>query len=251
MNPGAEHFAELAVSLHDEPTVAETLDGVLKYALQGVGCAYAGIVFVHGRRRLETAAATDPLVAELERVQTEHGSGPDIDVLGDEHTLVVRDTSTDPRWPHWAERATALGVRSLLAVRLHTRDTTVGTLNLYGIEPGAFTEEDEAVAHIFARHAAVALASARNLQNMWQAVDARKAVGQAQGILMERYRLTPDQAMAVLLRYSQDGNLKLRAVADELIATTQLPVLPGGPGPADDAGRAETAATAPVEGSSD
>lgn len=207
----------------------ETLDGVLKYALNGVGCAYAGIVFVHGRRRLETAAATDPRVTELERVQTEHGSGPDIDVLVDQHTLVVHDTLAEPRWPQWAARAAELGVRSLLAVRLHTRDTTVGTLNLYGVEPEVFGEEDEAVAHIFARHAAVALASARNLENMWQAVDARKAVGQAQGILMERYRLTPEQAMAVLLRYSQDGNLKLRAVADELIATTQLPSLPGEP----------------------
>ncbi len=196
---------------------------MLRFALDGVGCAMAGVVFVHGRGRIETAAATDPAARELEAVQVEAGTGPDLEVLGADDSIVVHDTRTDERWAAWAELAARLGVRSLLAVRLHTRDTTVGTLNLYAGEPGAFDDDDVAVAHIFARHAAVALASARNLQNLWEAVDARKAVGQAQGILMERYQLTPDQAMAVLLRYSQDGNLKLRVVAEQLIGTTQLP----------------------------
>ena len=69
----------------------------------------------------------------------------------------------------------------------------------------------------------VALASARKLDNLWQAVDARKRIGQAQGILMERFGLTDDQAFAVLLRYSQDNNIKLRAVADLLVETRSLP----------------------------
>ncbi len=228
MNVGAEHFAELAVALHDEPTVEETLDTVLRFALDGVGCTMAGVVFAHGRSRIETAAATDDVLHRLEAAQHEAGAGPDLELGQQEEWLVVVDTHDCPRWPEWAASASALGLRSLLAVRLRTRDTTVGTLNLYADTPGAFSDDDVAVAHIFARHAAVALASARNLQNLWEAVDARKAVGQAQGILMERFKLSPEQAMSVLLRYSQDGNLKLRVVAEQLIETTQLPDLGGG-----------------------
>jgi GAF domain-containing protein len=224
---GAQHFAELAVALHDEQTVEETLDSVLRFALDGVGCTMAGVVFVRGRGRLETAAATDPCVSRLVDAQVEAGEGPDLTVLGSEDHLLVEDVRSCGRWPEWVAAADELGVRSLLGVRLNTRDTTVGILNLYADEPGAFDQDDVAVAHIFGRHAAVALASARNLQNLWEAVDARKAVGQAQGILMERYGLNPDQAMTVLLRYSQDGNLKLRAVAEQLIDTTQLPSLDG------------------------
>ena len=226
----ARHFAELAVALHDEPTVEETLDEVLRFAVDGVGCAMAGVVFVHGRGRIETAAATHEAVRELEGIQVAEGSGPDLEVLDADEVIRVDDTRACDRWPAWAAAADRLGVGSLLAVRLHTRDTTVGTLNLYAAEPGSFDEDDVAVAHIFARHAAVALSSARNLRNLWEAVDARKAVGQAQGILMERYRLSPDQAMAVLLRYSQDGNLKLRVVAEQLIETTRLPSDGGEPG---------------------
>ena len=71
--------------------------------------------------------------------------------------------------------------------------------------------------------AAVALASAQRAENLWLAIDARKLVGQAQGILMERFDLSADQAFAVLLRYSQDKNLKLRAVAQLLVSQRSLP----------------------------
>ena len=54
---------------------------------------------------------------------------------------------------------------------------------------------------------------------MAQAVDARKLVGQAMGILMERFDLDGDRAFEVLKRYSQDNNLTLRDVANHLVHT--------------------------------
>jgi AmiR/NasT family two-component response regulator len=61
---------------------------------------------------------------------------------------------------------------------------------------------------------------------MTQAVDARKLVGQAMGILMERYDVDADRAFEVLKRYSQDTNTKLRDVAQQLIDTGKLPRVP-------------------------
>jgi AmiR/NasT family two-component response regulator len=96
-------------------------------------------------------------------------------------------------------------------------------LSLYALHPDAFTADDEAIAHILARHASVAVATARHEVSMAQAVDARKLVGQAMGILMERFDMNGDQAFAVLRRYSQDTNTKLRDVAQTLIDTRSLP----------------------------
>jgi AmiR/NasT family two-component response regulator len=96
-------------------------------------------------------------------------------------------------------------------------------LSLYTLHPDAFTADDEAIAHILARHASVAVAAARHEETMARAVDARKLVGQAMGILMERFDLNGDQAFAVLRRYSQDTNTKLRDVAQHLIDTRKLP----------------------------
>ncbi len=219
----AEEFAQLALRLHDEPGVEETVDLVLEYALKAVGCDYAGVIFMHSKSRVETVAATHSLIERLDEIQLETGEGPDLSALGDRLSIIVDDTATDRRWPAWADRMAQAGVRSLLNVRLYTTASTIGTLNLYGKEPNQFTPDDQAVAHVLARHAAIAIGTARKEQNLWQAVDARKRIGQAQGILMERYDLTPDKAFAVLLRYSQDRNIKLRLVADQLVENGSLP----------------------------
>ena len=213
----------MAASLHDEPTLEETIDRVLEYALKAVDCAYAGVIFVHAKSRVETVAATSPIVAELDKVQLEHGEGPDVDVLSDPaNSVLIDDTTRDERWPRWAEAVAASGIRSMLGIRLHTSVTTIGSLNLYDTRPHHFTEEDRDVAQIFARHAAVALSSARDTVNLWKAIDARRLIGQAQGILMERYGMDADQAFAVLRRYSQDHNVKLHLVAERLISTRTL-----------------------------
>jgi GAF domain-containing protein len=219
----AAEFAELAASLHDQPTVEHTVEKVLDFAIHATSADQCGIILVHRKKTIETAAATDPLVAKLDSLQMTLGEGPDLAILADQPVVVVHDTHQEQRWPAWTAMVAEAGIRSLLGVRLHTPGVTVGTLNLYAHPPMAFDTDDRAVAQILARHAAVALASALNAQNMWQAVDARKRIGQAQGILMERFDLTPDQAFAVLLRYSQDNNLKLRAVAETLIETRELP----------------------------
>jgi GAF domain-containing protein len=220
----AEEFAELALALNDV-TVEETVEKVLGFALKAIGCDYAGVIFVHGKNAVETAAATDPVVAKLDAVQMEVGEGPDVSVLEDRLSVIISDTTTESRWPKWAARVSETGIRSLLSVRMYTDDQTIGTLNAYSLKPNAFDVDDQAVAHVLARHAAVALGTARKIENLWQAVDARKRIGQAQGILMERFDLTADQAFAVLLRYSQDNNVKLRVVADRLVETRELPLV--------------------------
>ena len=218
-----EEFARMALELHNEGTVDETVDRVLEYALKAVHADYAGIVFVSGRSSVDTAASTDPFVARLDKIEAECGEGPDMDLRADRYSVIVSDTRTETRWPTWGRRVAELGIRSMLSVRLYTSSTTVGTLNLFDRAPDRFDVSDQEVAHVLARHAAVALANARNTENLWQAIDARKRVGQAQGILMERYDLNEDQAFAVLMRYSQNNNIKLREVAERLVATRDLP----------------------------
>jgi AmiR/NasT family two-component response regulator len=99
-------------------------------------------------------------------------------------------------------------------------------LSLYSTKADAFTANDEAVAHILAQHASVAVASARQEATLAEAIDARKLIGQAMGMLMERYGVDEDRAFAILRRYSQDHNIKLRDVAQQLVHTRELPSYP-------------------------
>ena len=222
-SPDADEFAELALTLHEGSSFAETVERVLEFAVKALNCSYAGVILVHDRARVETIAATHPVVADLDRIQIESGEGPDLEVVADRHGVLIHDVRTDPRWPSWSRAVEQAGVRSMLGTRLYTTRTTIGSLNFYDPEPDRFGPEDVDVAHMLARHAAVALDTARDTENLWKAIDARNLIGQAQGILMERFGLDADQAFAVLRRYSQDNNLKLHAVAQRLVSSGSLP----------------------------
>jgi GAF domain-containing protein len=221
----ADSFARLAIEMHEAPGVEETIEAVVQFALQALSCTYAGVALYSRGSRPEVAAVTDPVVADVYDLQLSSQTGPLVTALQAKTTILIRDTTTDDRWPEWAAKVAALGVRSVLDVPLVTGGAyqTVGVLGLYSPSPDAFDDDDEAIAHILARHASVAVASARHEETMAQAVDARKLVGQAMGILMERFDVDGDRAFAILKRYSQDTNTKLRDVAQHLIDTRKLP----------------------------
>lgn len=218
----AEELAHLATALHDEPYDV-TIERILGFTREVLGCAYAGIMLLRGQATVETVAATHPEVEHLDRIQLEHGEGPDLEVLADQSAVLICDTTLDERWPRWSAAVAGAGIRSMLGVRLCTASKVVGSLNAYHPTPDHFTEADVDVAGLLARHAAVAMESAKGAETLWKAIDARNLVGQAQGILMERFDLDGDQAFTVLRRYSQTNNVRLHDVAAQLIETRSLP----------------------------
>ena len=218
---GADAFARLAVELHGAAGMEETVDAVVQFALQAEACSYAGVTLtLRGRR--EIGAVTDPVVAEIYQLQSDLGEGPVLTALSDGVAVQVPNTATDPRWPALAPRLAQYRVGSSLHVPMWASEQLIGVLSLFNTEPDAFTADDEAIAHILARHASIAVASTRDGETMNAAVDARKLVGQAMGILMERFDLDETAAFEILKRYSQQHNLKLRDVAQELIDTRKL-----------------------------
>ncbi len=99
----------------------------------------------------------------------------------------------------------------------------IGSINAYWTRPRDFTRDDIAFTAIFSRHATPALVHSWNIAGLNVALDTRRLIGQAQGVLMERYDHDEARAFEVLRRYSQDHNIKLHDVAAHLIATRQLP----------------------------
>ncbi|MFK4087549.1 GAF and ANTAR domain-containing protein [Kribbella sp. NPDC020789] len=201
----------------------ETVQTVVEFALQALDCTHAGIALRVRGGELDIPAVTDPVVAEIYERQIKGDDGPMAESMRSRTTVLVTDTATEERWPDWAAHVRRLGVRSVLDVPMTASTATVGVLGLYSARPDGFSQDDQAVAHILARHASVAVATARQEETLAAAVDARKLVGQAMGILMERYDVDGDRAFAILKRYSQDTNTKLRDVAQQLIDTRHLP----------------------------
>lgn len=218
----ADAFAELAHELHNQGGLEETLDLLVDASPALVGGDAAAVLLSRKGRLSESGPGSDKAAEKADQLQLEYEEGPACEAAGERRTVVVNDTR-DHSQDRWAQGLTALGFRSALSVRLWTASATLGAITFYGGRPRAFDENAVAVAEIVARHASIALASARQEDSLNQAIDGRKLVGQAQGILMERFDLDDRRAFDVLRRYSQSRNLKLTEVARLLVDTRRLP----------------------------
>ena len=216
-------FSQMALDLHDAPTADDTIERISEYAKLATGCDEAGIMLVHGRHQIETAAATSQRVGESHNLQIVHDEGPCLEAIEGEPSYTSPDVADDPRWPRWGAAVADLGLRSALSLRLETRARRYGSLNLYSERIAAFDDDDLAVGAIFVQHAAVAIANAHNEEGLQVAIDARKLIGQAQGILMERFDIDADRAFEFLRRQSQSHNVKLRYVAEWVVDHRDTP----------------------------
>lgn len=214
---------ELAALTVDESQVEETAESVVQVALGTIGCDYAGLTIFGRGGALRSIAPSDPLVEKADNLQHELHEGPCVAAAEDRSTYVSHDLGRDPRWPTWGPLAAGLGLGSLLATRLCAGDRVLGALNLYDAPGRDFTAEDRDMAEVFAVHAATALIAVQEREHLRAGMDARTLIGQAQGILMERFDIDADHAFAVLRRYSQARNLKLRAVAEDVVQHRVLP----------------------------
>lgn len=220
----AEHLSTLARVLERQPDLQSTLDAVVRTAVGTVpGAMEASISEIQRRRDVKTLAATGELSRAVDHAQYDFAEGPCIDTLYQQRTVRLSDLDTEQRWPRFVSRARELGVGSMLAVQLFVDEENLGALNLTSREATAFDDESEHVALLFASHAAVAMSGERARSNLQSAVSTREVIGQAQGILMERFKITGGMAFHMLMVASQDSNRKLRDIADELASTGHLP----------------------------
>jgi hypothetical protein len=202
---GTEHTLELIVAgaLHTIPHVER-----------------AGISLVEGDGTVASHAPSDEVVAELDALQNELGEGPCRDSIRDHDRVVIDDMAATgaARWPRFAPVALERGVATMAAFQLFARhDGTAGALNLYAPEAHTFDESSLDIGALFASHAAIALHGSQRVAGLNQALRSRDVIGQAKGILIERFTLSEDAAFAMLARSSQQTNLKLRDVADWLV----------------------------------
>jgi len=179
-----------------------------------------------------TVTSTGELATDLDETQYEKGHGPCLHAARTGEVTEISDTRADARWPDYMPRAVEHGNLSSLSIPLAVdQDAQVtGALNIYARRPDAFDEASRSVATRFAPYAAVAAGnlyayqSARDMaDNLQAALESRAVIDQAKGILIERYRLTADQAFQLLARTSMTTNRKVRDIAEHLLHTGELP----------------------------
>jgi GAF domain-containing protein len=221
-----ERLATVTLSDHSLHSVLQTVADLTSRVMPG-GIEASVTLLVSDRAT--TAVYTGQLALDLDESQYARDDGPCLHAARTAATVQVDDTRTESRWTDFMRRCVELGCLSSLSIPLGSPDTVGAALNSYSRAPSAFSEDSVRVGHRFARFAGIAVANMYAFQsareradNLAAALDSRAVIDQAKGVLIERYRLTADQAFHMLVQASMATNRKLRDIADHLVSTGEL-----------------------------
>lgn len=210
-----------------EASQDETVAWIVAAAVDTVpGAEYAAVSLLAADGAITSEAVSHDTVADIDQLQATYREGPCVTALWDQHIVAVDDMTAETRWPQFGPAAVEAGVGSMLSFQLFARANSLGALNLYASSPHQFGDHSRVLGGLFAMHAASALGQAQHVGQLHQAMASRDVIGQAKGMLMERFSLDAEQAFALPVRSSQQANMKLLAVAQWLTGIA-LTVVPG------------------------
>jgi GAF domain-containing protein len=217
-----EHLVEAARRLAESLTpgrLDETLSRITAAAVEVLpDVDSASITVKHADGKLETVAPTDDVLWGVDAAQYELREGPCYEAAVESVHVISPDLAADQRFPRYAAAAVPAGIRAQAGIRLFDAPKSQGALNLYSARVGAF-EDFDTISRLFAHQSAMAISYAHEIHNLHEAMRTRRTIGQAVGIVMERYKMSDPRAFAFLSRLSQDYNVKLRRVAEEIVAS--------------------------------
>jgi GAF domain-containing protein len=180
--------------------------------------------------RASTVAASDPLARQLDQVQYDLGAGPCLQAATTGVHVELIDTATEQRWAPFPQVAAQRACRAVLSFPLPVQERVRGGLNVYARTSQPLDEGTRATAARFAAYAVVPVSNmylyetaVERAGHLRAALDSRAVIDQAKGILMERHKLSADQAFTALAQLSMEANTKVRDIAERFVRTGELP----------------------------
>lgn len=221
-------MADLAANFVSTAEVENILETVTSQAVALMREVHIADVLLIDGERHRSMAATSDIANELDELQIKFGEGPCLAAATADGTVSCTDLTVDTRWPRFAKAAVQAGVRSVLSFQLYFYPATAmsvggrGALNLFSHDAYEFTLEQQALGAMLATHAASALIAADRQTQFESALGSRDLIGQAKGVLMERFKVDATRAFELMVQLSQDTNKPVRVLARQIVDTAQV-----------------------------
>lgn len=217
-------LTELAALLLEVEDTGDALRHLARIAVavvpDGPSCGIT--VLPDGRPVTEVYEGSVP--ARVEASQFELGEGPSLEAQRTGTVVVAQDLAAETRWGDWPSVAVEAGAHGAYAHPLIVGGETIGAMSLYAHERNLFPDEVQRIAAQFAEPAALLLGGVLRMQSQNEvigqlraAMTSRAVIDQAIGIIMAQRRCDPETAFGVLRRISNERNVKLREVAENLV----------------------------------
>lgn len=209
----------LAGTLVTEYDVIDLLNGLVASSISLLGASAAGILLGDQRGALQVVASSSERSELLEAFQLQRDEGPCVDAVRDVAPVCSPDLEREERWPTFVQFALASGFRSVDALPMRLRGSSIGGLNLFHREAGGLGKEELRLAQALADLATVGVLHQRSTvlaEQLQAALDSRVVIEQAKGIIAERHRVDVDAAFARLRKHARDHNLRLSDAARQI-----------------------------------
>jgi hypothetical protein len=211
--------AESASGLQRSPR-EDALQTLVASAASNIpGVDLVSITVHHHDHSMSTEASTDPLAEQADALQYEFREGPCYAAVTEGRFVLINDLAAAAEFPRYAPKAAALGLGTQAAVQLFHKGERAA-LNMYAHRSGAFDPSTVQLADLFANQGGALLGYAEQVEQLSAALHTRTDIGTAVGILMERYGIDREPAFAFLTRSSQNRNVKVRVLAQQIIDGT-------------------------------
>jgi len=221
----AKTFVELADSLVTDFDVVDLLTVLADRCVDVLDVGAAGLMLLGPDGELRVMASSSEAMRVLELFELQSQEGPCLDCYRTGQPVVNQDLATvDGRWPRFAPEALRAGFQSVHALPMRLRGQVIGALNLFHIEPGEMRESDVESAQALADVATITILANRAAfesqlvnEQLTSALNSRVLIEQAKGMVAERLGLDMEGAFNTLRNHARNHNLKLLAVAQDVI----------------------------------
>jgi signal transduction protein with GAF and PtsI domain len=138
--------------------------------------------------------------------------------------IAVLDVTREPGYMY-AELARKEKLRSLLSVPMMIRDRVVGVINSYTSHEHKFYDEEIKILQAVANQSAVAIENTklvRRSNEMQEALENRKVVERAKGVLMREKKIAEDEAFRIIQRQSMNTRKSMKEIAEAIILASEI-----------------------------
>lgn len=144
--------------------------------------------------------------------------------IKEKRPITTIDVTKDPHY-RYPEIAKKEGLKSMLAVPMILKDKKIGVINVYTNIEHNFSQDEIKILTSVANLAAVAIYNAKLEEETIKtrnALEARKLIERAKGILMKLYNLSEEDAYTAMRKKAMDMCKPLKDIAEAIILSNEI-----------------------------
>jgi hypothetical protein len=216
-------FQAMAQVVYSGESYDSVYDSLCAAAVELVdGCDHASLM-LRRQGKPETAASSDETAQKIDQLEIALGEGPCLDALDDDEPdqHICADLTKADKWGELAEKILEVSVvKGMAGFRIRLDGSKVGALNVFSDTPGALDAHSLDQAALLAAFASVALAAldrGEEATTLRRGLESNREIGKAIGLMMAMHKIGDDQAFQMLSKVSQEMNIKVAEVANQVI----------------------------------